>query len=251
MAGDIFSAFPLRAFRTDAESRKEHKRFERFCRTELSKYQHVLYVMGNHEYWRDYMPDVPGLLRDFLAEHAPHVRLLDNEATQIGGVHFVGTTLWADHGSGGPDELLIRRGYNDFNRIWVPSQCEFARKGRRRALPHDLKALHQAAIAFLHQTIPGLGEPVVLITHHAPSWQSAHGHDYGTPYLDPCYCSNQVDFILQNPHIKLAIHGHTHHRENYQIGDTKILSNPRGYYPIERIARWFDPAAADLDLNAN
>jgi hypothetical protein len=36
------------------------------------------------------------------------------------------------------------------------------------------------------------------------------------------------------------VHGHTHHRVDYRIGATRVLSNQRGY-PDERVAA-FDPA---------
>jgi hypothetical protein len=37
------------------------------------------------------------------------------------------------------------------------------------------------------------------------------------------------EFILDHPQIRLWTHGHTHHAFDYQIGDTRIVCNPRGY----------------------
>lgn len=248
MAGDIFTAFPFRPWRMDKASRKERARYIRFATNQLSKYQKGFYVLGNHEYWREFMPDAPDLLREFLAEHAPNISLLDNQAETYEGISFIGTTLWASHGAGTAEEWRIRNGYGDFSKIWVASEDENGRPGRRRIWPGDLKAKHKEAVRFLHDEVKN-HEKIVLISHHAPSWESACGIAQGTAYLDPCYCSDQVDFFLANPHIKLAIHGHTHRKENYQIGETLIRANPRGYFPFERSSRWFRAQEADIDLS--
>src|SRR5687767_14609912 len=79
MAGDIFTAFAMRDFRQDNDSRKMRGRYAKFCQEQLSKYSRVLYVMGNHESYRELFEETPGLLRDFLKKHAPNTRLLDNE----------------------------------------------------------------------------------------------------------------------------------------------------------------------------
>ena len=35
--------------------------------------------------------------------------------------------------------------------------------------------------------------------------------------------------IMDNPNIKLWIHGHVHNNFDYMIGDTRVICNPRGY----------------------
>jgi hypothetical protein len=53
------------------------------------------------------------------------------------------------------------------------------------------------------------------------------------------YASSLDEFILDNPNIKVWVHGHMHDPNNYVIGDTRVLSNPRGYLPWE--GDLFDP----------
>ena len=55
--------------------------------------------------------------------------------------------------------------------------------------------------------------------------------------LSAAYASSLEDFIHQTQP-KLWLHGHTHHSWNYNIGNTQIHCNPRGY-PNE--AATFDP----------
>jgi len=38
-------------------------------------------------------------------------------------------------------------------------------------------------------------------------------------------------FIEKNPSISHWISGHVHHNNDYMIGATRMISNPRGYYP--------------------
>ena len=34
---------------------------------------------------------------------------------------------------------------------------------------------------------------------------------------------------MDNPNMKLWIHGHVHNNFDYMIGDTRVICNPRGY----------------------
>jgi hypothetical protein len=38
---------------------------------------------------------------------------------------------------------------------------------------------------------------------------------------------------MDHPQIKLWTHGHTHHKFDYMIGETRIVCNPRGYEGYE------------------
>lgn len=251
MAGDIFSAFSIPAQRNDADSRKVRKRAETFCKTQLSKYSHVLYTLGNHDSWRVAIEDAPALLRDFLASRASNLTLLDNQSIEIGGVTFMGTTLWARCGFGTAEEWRINNAMRDFSRIRTrkpPSTPHrfFEETGLRSFQPEDAHSLYTEAKQWLLDSTP-TDRPVVVITHHAPSFMSGHGVDHGAAYLDDAYCGNLVDFFVDRPNIKLAVHGHTHSHEHYRIGETLVISNPRGYFPDERLSRHFDPTTEDID----
>jgi Icc-related predicted phosphoesterase len=252
LAGDIFSAFPFRPWRQDAESRKARKRAETFCKTQLSKYQKVLYVTGNHEPYRELIEDSADILRLFLTNHAPNLTLLDNEMVEIGGISFMGTTLWARCGFDTGEEYRIANAMRDFSAIRtrhppLNKHRFFDETGERSFAPEDAHRLHTAAKQWLQDSIPAT-KPVVLITHHAPTFLSGHGVNYGSAYLDDAYCGNLIDFFHRHPNIKFAVHGHTHHPEHYRIAETLIVSNPRGYFPMERQSRFFDPSAEDIDL---
>jgi hypothetical protein len=46
------------------------------------------------------------------------------------------------------------------------------------------------------------------------------------------------EFILDRPQIKLWTHGHVHNVNDYMIGDTRVVSNPRGYEGYEPETGW-------------
>lgn len=251
LAGDIWLA---RDMRSDGGANPSRRiRYVRFCQKELTKYSRVLAITGNHEAYSSNICEMADTIRTFLYTHAPNVTLLVNETEIIDGVAFLGTPLWATCGVGNPvTEMKIGGGMNDFKLIRTnrPLPDGAARKmvGKERAFtPRDANELHQKCVAWLASELPK-HEKVVVIGHHAPSFRSANGLRYGTEELDPAYCSILDDFIEAHPEIKIHIHGHTHRPERYCIGETKVIANPRGYWPDEKVARDFDPRAADFRL---
>ena len=69
----------------------------------------------------------------------------------------------------------------------------------------------------------------IIVTHHAPSFQSVHEKYKHDSLLNGGYASNHEELILDNEHISHWIHGHTHCSFDYMIGKTRILCNPHGY----------------------
>lgn len=266
LAGDTLLAGPLREHRNDATNRALRKRFTRFAKEELSKYDKVFVVLGNHEHYREIIEDVPVLLREFLAEDAPNATLLDDSAEIYEGVQFVGSTLWATYGFGTYAGWEIGRNMNDCKLIQTkaPLLEPGAEKGVRNAFyPHgpnwraltvnDINERHTEAQRFLKKALRSSREqqmPAIVITHHAPSYLSKTEQfkhlDNG---MDEAYYSNQHALIEENPHIMAWIHGHTHDGSHYRIGETLVVSNQRGYFPSERRSRYFDPNAEDFDLD--
>jgi len=244
MAGDCFVACQLDKMR-------------RFAVDELAKYKKVFYVMGNHDHYRGIYENTPILLREFFAEYAKNTVLLDDSSEIYEGVAFIGSTLWAKYGHGKYAALEIGRSMNDLHLI----QTNLAfRQGRKKIAPAntrkltvpDVAAAHARAQKYLAKALRFTKEnsiPTVVITHHAPSYLSkGKRFKYCEDGVDEAYYSNQHKLIEDNPQIKVCIHGHTHDTCRYMIGNTRIISNQRGYYPHERCSLGFDPQLEDFDL---
>ena len=63
----------------------------------------VLFVAGNHEYYRHALPALTDQMRAEAA--ASPVQVLENDEVVLEGVRFLGCTLWSDFMAAGPDEL--------------------------------------------------------------------------------------------------------------------------------------------------
>jgi Icc-related predicted phosphoesterase len=70
---------------------------------------------------------------------------------------------------------------------------------------------------------------VIIMTHMAPSSKSSHPKYGINNPLNFHYYSSLEDIVLDNPQIKVWVHGHTHDSHDYIIGDTRVICNPRGY----------------------
>src|SRR5436190_945167 len=54
----------------------------------------VIYVLGNHEFYRHAIPELTEILkRD---TDGSHIHVLEDSAVELGGVTFLGCTLWTD-----------------------------------------------------------------------------------------------------------------------------------------------------------
>ncbi|MCW4114368.1 metallophosphoesterase [Aurantimonas sp. MSK8Z-1] len=197
----------------------------------------IVLIAGNHDYWRASLDREVDRFRDRLQCDGIHI--LDGEAIEIGGVRFVGGTLWTDY------EILDGDGYHG-QRAALEEMNDYrfirARDYERRLLPWMLReehARHRAAIETVLST-PFAG-PTVVVTHHAPSPKSLRGGEAST-FLDGAYASDLEPMICRYQP-DLWIHGHVHERKDYVVGSTRILCNPRGY---RHAARRHRPAEIEV-----
>ena len=72
-------------------------------------------------------------------------------------------------------------------------------------------------------------EKSIVITHGTPP-EKLFNERFQGDALTPAFASNMEAFILKHQP-RLWTHGHTHDSFDYNIGDTRIVCNPRGYDP--------------------
>lgn len=170
------------------------------------RFNHVVYVPGNHEYWRVNRGSLNATLRK-AGERHPNLHILDNDILVLDGHRFLGTTLWF------PDTPLARQqaeGWGEFNCIpgfkkWVYQANERARTFLRRELR----------------------ERDIVVTHYLPSWLSVHPGYAGES--TNCYYVSDVEDLIVERKPAFWLHGHTHVSQSYSIGPTQIRCNPFGY----------------------
>jgi predicted phosphodiesterase len=179
----------------------------------------VVYVGGNHEFYgRDRLRGLQEGLEE--AGRQPNIRILERRSLSIGGVLFVGCTLWTDYELFGDVGLAMAHaatGLNDHRLI---------RHGKGFWMPGDAAAEHQEARAFIHGQIDQPGtRKVVVVTHHAPSLRSAAAR-WQRDLLTAAFAS---DCKLLADRVTLWVHGHMHAPADYRLGHCRVVCNPRGY----------------------
>jgi predicted phosphodiesterase len=189
--------------------------------------QPVLYVPGNHEF---YGGSLDGTVRELRERTAGgNIHLLDNDALVLGGVRFLGSTLWSDFRL---DDAPERRAHavaeaqrlvRDFSRIRL-REAEAAVFS-----PADSTRLFDRNVAWLAARLdePHAG-PTVVITHHGPSPRSVHPRFAGSP-LNAAFVSD-AEHLMGAERVALWIHGHLHDSFDYAVRGTRVLCNPRGYF---------------------
>ena len=100
--------------------------------------------------------------------------------------------------------------------------------------PEHTVDFHRKSKAYLKTILEmNRDKPVVVITHMAPSFKSVNQKYLHETTTNGGYASDMSEFILDHDNIKVWVHGHMHDPVDYKIGETRILSNPRGYTPWE------------------
>ncbi|TCU13736.1 metallophosphoesterase [Rhizobium sullae] len=195
----------------------------------------VVFIAGNHEFYGASMQESIRDARAFAHRH-PNIHFLENDAVDIGDVRFVGGTLWSDFRllGGDPEFAMVaaQAGMNDYRRI------KFEKLPYRKFKPIHSYRKHQETRNFLTSELrDGEARKTVVVTHHAPSGRSI-GPEFRNDPLSACYASDLESLIVER-RPSLWVHGHVHHGNDYMIGESRVISNPRGY-PGE--ATNFDPA---------
>jgi hypothetical protein len=219
-----------------SDSPNESYRCSEFFEHECAKYDKVFYVMGNHEHYHGTFGKTAQLLRDFLPKN---VTLLDNSFEEYNGVLFLGGTLWTDCNRHDPATIwALKRGMNDYHVI----TNHYASQDRYGKLIPEVTILeHEKTKNYFRDVLAENKEkPVVAITHHAPTYSSIDDRYKKDTLLNGGYASDVSDIILDHPNIKYWFHGHMHIPVDYMVGDTRVLSNPRGYLGHEDTSK-FDP----------
>jgi len=169
-------------------------------------YPHVVYVTGNHEYYR-VSPHIVHNRLEALNRKLDNFHWLDHECVTINGQKFAGTSLWfREH----PENILYERMLSDFLVIsgfdpWVYEQ-------------------NDRAETFLNENTD---KDTIVVTHHLPTEQSVDSRFKGSQ-LNRFFLCDMEDLIWDKQP-KLWIHGHTHGNCDYLVGETRVVCNPRGY----------------------
>lgn len=150
---------------------------------------------------------------------------------------FIGATLWTDFRLYGTPEVsmeIARQRLEDFSVIRIE------RGYKLRVLhPSDTVRLYATSVAFLRNELSQPFDGItVVVTHYAPSRRSI-GPKFQDDPLNPAFASD-LEALIRAYTPSLWIHGHMHDSFDYMIGGTRVVCNPRGYFP-DQLNPKFDP----------
>lgn len=215
----------------------------------------VIIVMGNHECYGSSVALTEHCMRD-AASNLKDIHFLEKDSITIGtdedepGIRFLGTCLWsncalyADMPANGDTTLsqlqnnfgqreemvhayqdVIENAVNDFTHI-TPTY------GRRDFTAKESERLFLEAKAWLdinlrNPTKMAPSAPSVVVTHFAPSPVCIAPKFMHSP-ISP-YFVNYLDPLIRETKPALWLYGHTHHCVDTHVGETRIISNQKGY----------------------
>ena len=207
---------------------------------ELVKKGHtVMYVPGNHEYYRhDYKEQYEALKK---ACEDAGVIFLEMEYVDIDGVRFIGATLWTDYRANPQDttitKMIAKRNMMDHYVITIDGE---------KFTPDDCERLNDMAKEFLRHNIDP-EQKTIVVTHHAPTLHAVAPRFKGDA-LNPAFVNDWSEFVY-DLNAEAWIFGHTHHDIDVTIGNTRVVSSQLGY-PGERyyqgLADAFKPKIIEL-----
>ena len=227
-----------------------HEFFERCA----ANFPHVIYIMGNHEYYHSDFATALTDVRRKLA-HLSNLYIMERDVKVIGDVTFMGGTLWTDLHNSDPLTLYhMRTMMNDFRVItnsttpvhFKTSEGEFRTRVGKFS-PEDAVSEHVKMKQYIQSVVQGNHDTkYVVVGHHSPSRLSTHAMYKNDTVMNGGYSSNMDDFIQDHPQIRLWTHGHTHHEFDYMIGKTRVMCNPRGYAGYEQQADEWELKTVDI-----
>ena len=168
--------------------------FKTFIKVGCKNYKHVIYVLGNHEYYGNDNKNVISVFRGLCSELG--IKLLENETTKLNGITFLGTTLWSP---------VKKEFYKDIKRNWILEQ-------------------NRKAIDFIYR-VPA----DIIITHHMPDSRFISEKYRDQDEKNSAYTNDGFDFYGLKK-CKYWIFGHTHTPiKNVTHKGITFICNPLGY----------------------
>jgi predicted phosphodiesterase len=178
----------------------------------------AVYVAGNHEYYGERLKVLEKMKA---VARGSRVYVLDLDEVTLGGVRFLGATLWTDYLASGrnhrPDAMeKAARFLNDHRLINRPHGFT----------PSDALEHHERGRAWLEAKLATRWDgPTVVVSHHAPSLIGTDMR-FRKDYLTAAFVSDLED-LIETCSPTLWIHGHTHYCAQYVVGHTRVAANQK------------------------
>lgn len=206
------------------------------------QFAHVLYLLGNHEFYNgDINTSMKLLVDDVVQAKLSNVTVFtDATKFEFDGFRILGGTLWTNLDDGKPETKAAFSKYMYDSRVIL--------NGNNRFTPEDSINLFDKTVS---QFIEWLEEPfdgkTMIVTHHLPTISAVSerflANDLG---LNGCFYS-ELGPLMQKYDISHWFFGHTHDSVDKVVWSTRLICNPRGY-PNRNIPGVFENNGFDPNL---
>jgi predicted phosphodiesterase len=199
------------------------------------RFPQVIFVPGNHEYYKHDYPSWNAEMGDRFEQYCPgliyalgNVGYFDLEEPKI---RIIFSTLWGDGGPTLADQGAVGWYLNDFRLIG--NGVTDHGTARLRFTVQDMMRIHlgqkSKIDAYLREPFSG---KTVVITHHLPSRRLVSARFWpgdGSDGANGGFVGDCDDILAYDHAPDLWIHGHTHDSVDTMLWQTRIICNPAGY----------------------
>lgn len=199
----------------------------------------IITIAGNHEYFYQDVLSFDKVLQSYdnltgiddvdSQSHQSYqgVRFLQCGSVDFGSVRILGCTFWTDYQYQRTDDtmhtaLSFMRDYrciycgDDTLNLFTPQMSVMLHQQQRAWLKQALKQAHDD------------GQTAIVMTHHSVSPLSV-SDKYRCLSSNAAFVSDMSAWMHMPWSPKLWVHGHTHEAFDYQLGNTRVVVNPRAY----------------------
>lgn len=185
------------------------------------RFQNIIIIPGNHEWYRGYFNGSNLHFEQHIKQYS-NIHFLNRGSVIINDTVFIGATMWTNYNNNDPMAKLESSQF--MNDYW-----SIRDKHGLPITPDFLYNEHKLDIRFLlAESRKYVNMKKVIITHHGPSTLSVH-EKYKLSGLSNYSFMSDLEDEIYKINALLWVHGHTHERIAYKIGDTEVRANPLGY----------------------
>lgn len=184
--------------------------YDTFMKHVDQSFRRTFVIAGNHEFYNNSIPihDTREHMKNYFKQY-DNISFLDNSTEIYDGQLFVGSTLWTK---------ITKTAYQINDSKFIP---EF------NHILYNLE--HKKCRAFLKEAIETSTLPVIVITHHVPSYDFM-AEKYKDCVYNEWFYADMNDFIYENrARIRAWFYGHTHSWCIANLHGVPFFCNPIGY----------------------
>lgn len=192
---------------------------------------HIVFIAGNHEFYRQYRLATLNAYRDAFADTA-RIHFLENDFVDIDGVRFIGATLWTGFPLHLPEYTsekvmaYAKDSVSDFSliaddtgaiQVFTPEMAKILFDESKAKIAEHLSASDP--------------DKCIVVTHFPPTKQLQHPK-FSPDMISSYFTADCLD-VIEAYQPAYWFYGHNHWSSQITIGKTQLVSNQLGY-PNER-----------------